>query len=941
MSEAARIIADPALLNAAFDLLMTGAGRVMATVAATDGVVISANAGFCELTGVAEPAGHRLGDLWGLRSDILDRLLSGAVAGETVALAPGGEPRWLRVTCTPVSLSGATAAVLITGEDVTVEWQQALDLKARNAAIDRAQCVMEMDMAGTVVAANQNLLAMLGYSQGDLIGKNEPILCDEAYADSPEYQKLWERLNRGEPNRGVYKRIGRGGTEMWLRGAYNPTLDEAGHPYRVVFYAIDITESQLANAEYQGKMQAINRAQAVIEFDLSGVILQANQNFLQVMGYTRDEVVGQHHRMFVEETEARGAGYRKFWQSLNHGEYEAGQFKRIAKDGREVWLQATYNPIFDLDGKPVKIVKYAVDITENKLRNAEFSGKVSAIDRVQAVVEFALDGMVLHANQNFLKTMGYRLEEVQGQHHRVFVDPREAAAPAYAQFWERLADGDYQAGEFKRLGKDGKEVWLLATYNPILDLNGRPHKVVKYATDITASKLENAAYESRVQAISRAQAVIEFDLSGIILDANQNFLELMGYTIEEVRGLHHRTFVEPSAAAGAEYQSFWERLGRGEFHAGEYKRIGNHGREVWLQATYSPIFDLNGRPVKVVKYAVDITAAKIRNAEYEGRVTAVDQAQSVIEFDPEGVILLANENAQRVSGYSARELVGQHHSMLCLPEHVMSLAYRDFWLRLRKGEIQSGRYHRTGKYGREVWIQATYAPLVDLRGEISRIVEYAYDVTAQIRLERALADKGAEMSKSIGTLTQSIDEITEAARTANGLAVETQRSAEEGYDEIRKAIEAIDLIEKSSDQIAATVNVISEIASQTNLLAFNASIEAARAGEHGIGFSVVAGEVRKLAERSSEAAREITKLIQESAARVSQGSTVSVRAQNAFGQILKSVVTSSDRIRMIATSTEQQQTVSKIVTEMIHDLIDTSAATADGGATPPGRGAQE
>ena len=257
--------------------------------------------------------------------------------------------------------------------------------------------------------------------------------------------------------------------------------------------------------QYEGLLTAIDRAQAMIEFSLDGRILSANDNFLGATGYTRAEVVGKHHRMFCDPEHAESAEYAQFWERLNEGAFESGEYKRVRKDGTPLWLQATYNPILDADGMPLKVVKFASDITEAKLRNAEYLGKVSAIDRAQAVIEFSLDGRILSANDNFLEVTGYRLAEVQwASNHRMFCDPEHAESAEYAQFWERLNEGAFESGEYKRVRKDGTPLWLQATYNPILDADGMPLKVVKFASDITEAKLRNAEIEARLDAVGRA-----------------------------------------------------------------------------------------------------------------------------------------------------------------------------------------------------------------------------------------------------------------------------------------------------------------------------------------------------------------------------------------------------------------------------------------------------
>jgi len=233
-------------------------------------------------------------------------------------------------------------------------------------------------------------------------------------------------------------------------------------------------------------LAAIERSQAVIEFSLDGVILRANDNFLDALGYTLPEIVGKHHSMFVTPADRESASYRDFWDDLQGGKFRAAQFKRIGKNGREVWIEASYNPVLDRAGKPFKVVKFATDVTRQKMEYADLAGQVAAINKSQAVIEFALDGTIQTANEKFLALMGYTLADVQGKHHSMFVPADERTAPAYRQFWDRLKRGEFQTGRFRRIGQGGREVWIEGSYNPILDLNGRPFKMVKYATDITA-----------------------------------------------------------------------------------------------------------------------------------------------------------------------------------------------------------------------------------------------------------------------------------------------------------------------------------------------------------------------------------------------------------------------------------------------------------------------
>jgi len=363
-----------------------------------------------------------------------------------------------------------------------------------------------------------------------------------------------------------------------------------------------------SSASDKALADALGRSQAVIEFGMDGTILTANDNFLKALGYTLGEIQGKHHGMFVDPSERDSAAYRDFWAKLNRGEYQAAEYKRIGKGGKEIWIQATYNPVLDAGGKPVKVVKFATDITAHKIRSMEDAGQIAAIGRAQAVIAFEMNGTIVTANENFLRVMGYTLAEIQGKHHSMFVEQAERDSAAYREFWARLNRGENQSAEYKRVGKGGKEVWIIASYNPVLDEKGKPFRVVKFATDVTSQKLSTADLAGQIAAIGKSQAVIEFNMDGTIIGANQNFLKTVGYALDEIRGRHHSMFVDPSERDGAAYREFWAALNRGEYQAAEYKRIGKGGKEVWIQASYNPILDLNGKPFKVVKYATDTTA---------------------------------------------------------------------------------------------------------------------------------------------------------------------------------------------------------------------------------------------------------------------------------------------------------------------------------------------
>jgi methyl-accepting chemotaxis protein len=509
----------------------------------------------------------------------------------------------------------------------------------------------------------------------------------------------------------------------------------------------------------------------------------------------------------------------------------------------------------------------------------DMRGQVTAINKSQAVIEFGLDGTILTANDNFLHALGYTLSEVQGKHHSLFVDPVYRQSTEYRAFWAKLGRGEYDAAVYKRIGKGGKEVWIQASYNPILDSHGTPFKVVKFATDVTDQKMRLADYEGQIAAIDKAQGVIEFELDGTIRTANANFLNVLGYTLVEVKGKHHSLFVTSAYRDSAEYRAFWAKLGRGEYDAAQYLRLGKGGREVWIQASYNPIFDLNGKPFKVVKYATDVTEQVLKSQQLQA---AVKETQEVVKSATEGD-LGARIPTQGKTG----EIGALCQGINSLLEATMNLITS---VKTAAQEVQSGAE------------------------EISR---GNTDLSQRTEEQAASLE---ETASSMEQMTSSVKQTADNAGQANQLAVAARQQAEKGGAIVGSAVTAMRQINTSSKKIADIIGVIDEIAFQTNLLALNAAVEAARAGEQGRGFAVVASEVRSLAGRSATAAKEIKGLIQDSVTKVEEGSTLVDESGKALEDIVASVKKVTDIVSEIAAASAEQSSgieqVGKAVNQM-------------------------
>jgi PAS domain S-box-containing protein len=509
-------------------------------------------------------------------------------------------------------------------------------------SFESSTCLIEFDLNGKILNANKKYLELFDYELHEIIGKNHTIFVSYSERRENAYDIFWEILRTGQYCSAEFRRITKDRRDIWIRGSYNPVKNEKGEVYKIIKFAFDITKEKNIALTNLHKIKALDKTHATVEFNLNGEILDVNANFLNIVGYSRHELIGQNHSVLLSEEEKNSVEYLQFWRNLRRGDYQYGEFNRVTKDGKKLRIKGSYNPIFDIHGTPVKIVKFALDITKQYLESTAKSETIKCIYLSSAIIEFDINGYIINVNNNFLNIVQYGREEVLGKHHSILVSDDEFKSENYKRFWEELRNGIHKVGEFQRFNKFGEKVWIRGAYNPVCDATGKVYKIIKFTFDTTTEReaselilsknlelerLNNiiAKSEARYRALSDASPLGIYGTTpdGDCIYVNDRYLQITGLSQKQLSGRGWLNAIHPQDRNRVDYEWYKAALENREYDS-THRFVKANGDIFWCRVKAAAIKEKN-EVVGYVGVLEDITSRK----EAEDRLKIATQAAQI------------------------------------------------------------------------------------------------------------------------------------------------------------------------------------------------------------------------------------------------------------------------------------------------------------------------